>query len=98
MRCAICGIEIKSIDEAIKEAWIPYFFEGEIEHEFACPGCSGISLELGEDKEMEVKEEYRGKIIYQDKERKEDLVTESTLSSLRKKDGNTRAFRHETPI
>ncbi|MBW1613454.1 MAG: hypothetical protein JRJ57_05635 [Deltaproteobacteria bacterium] len=74
MKCAICGIEIESIDEAIEQGWIPYFYGGEIEHEFVCPGYSEIFLELGEDKEMEVKEEYRGKITYLDKKRKEDLV------------------------
>ena len=57
MRCAICGIEIESIDKAIKEGWIPSFFEEEAEHEFSRPGCSEIFLELGEDGEMEVKEE-----------------------------------------
>jgi len=80
MKCAICGIEIESIDEAIKEAWIPYFFEQETEHECACPGCSEIFLELGEDGEMEVKEDYRGKIKYLDEKVKEDLVMEVMLN------------------
>jgi uncharacterized protein with PIN domain len=44
MRCAICGIEIDSIDEAIEEGWIPYFYDGETEHEFICPGCSEVFL------------------------------------------------------
>jgi hypothetical protein len=79
MKCARCGIEINSIDEAIEQGWIPYFYEGETEHEFACPGCSESFLQLGEDGEMEVKEEYRGKIVYQDEERKEDLVMEVML-------------------
>jgi len=74
MKCALCRIEINSIDEAIEQGWIPYFYEGETEHEFACPGCSESLLQLGEDGEMEVKEEYQGKIVYQDEERKEDLV------------------------
>ena len=74
MKCALCSIEINSIDEAIEQGWIPYFYEGETEHEFACPGCSESLLQLGEDGEMEVKEEYRGKIVYQDEERKEALV------------------------
>ena len=80
MRCAICGIEIESIEEAIKEAWIPYFFEEETEHEFACHGCSEVFLELGEDGEMEVKEEYKGKIKYLDEKVKEDLVMEVMLN------------------
>jgi len=74
MKCAICGIEIESIDDAIERGWIPCFYEEETEHEFACPGCSEVFLQLGEDGEMEVKEEYRGKIVYQDEEKKEDLV------------------------
>jgi hypothetical protein len=68
MRCAICGMEIDSIDEAIDEGWIPYFYDGETEHEGMCPGCTEVFLETGEDGEMEVKEEYREKITYQDEE------------------------------
>jgi DNA-directed RNA polymerase subunit RPC12/RpoP len=74
MRCAICGTEIDSMDEALEEGWTPYFHEGETEHEFACPGCSEVFLETGEDGEMEVKEEYRGKIKYLDERLKEHLV------------------------
>ena len=74
MRCTICGIEIESIDEAIEEGCIPCFYEVDKEHEFACLGCSEIFLKLGEDGEMEVKEEYRGKIKYCDEKVKEDLV------------------------
>jgi len=80
MRCAICGIEIESVEEGIEEGWIPSFYEEETEHEFACPGCSEVFLELAEDGEMEVKEEYQGKIIYLDEERKEDLVMEVMLN------------------
>jgi uncharacterized protein with PIN domain len=68
MRCSICGIEIDSIDEAIDEGWIPYLYDGETEHEFACPKCSEIFLESGKDGEMEAKAEYRRKIIYKDEE------------------------------
>ena len=53
------GIEIDSIDEAREQGWIPYFYEGDKEHEFACPGCSEVFSQSGEDKEMEVKEEYQ---------------------------------------
>ena len=75
MRCAISGIEIDSIDEAIEEGLIPYFYEGETEHEFACPGCSEVFLESGKDGEIEVKAEYRGEIIYKgEEERKEEWV------------------------
>ena len=74
MRCAICGIEIESIEEAIEQDWIPSFFEEEAEHEFACPGCSESLLQLGEDGAMEVKEEYRGKIKYLDEKVEEHLA------------------------
>ena len=74
MKCAICGILIDSIDEAIEEGWIPYFYEAEKEHEFACPGCAESLLQLGEDKEMEVKKEYLGKIKYLDDKPQEHLA------------------------
>jgi len=53
---------------------------GDEEHGPACTSCSEKLICVGEDKEMEVKEEYRGKIIYQDEERKEDLVMEVMLN------------------
>jgi len=82
MRCSICGIVIDSIDEAIDEGWIPYFYDRETEHEFACPGCSEVFLESGKDGEMEVKAEYRGKITYKDEEyRKENWVMRIIVSN-----------------
>jgi uncharacterized protein with PIN domain len=45
MRCAICGIRIDSVDEAIEEGWVPYFYDGETEHEVACPACSQALLQ-----------------------------------------------------
>jgi len=80
MRCSICGMEIDSIDGAIDEGWISYFYDGETEHEFICPVCSEVFLESGEDGEMEVKAEYRGKIRYCDEKVKEDLVMEVMLN------------------
>jgi hypothetical protein len=75
MRCSICGMEIDSIDEAIDEGWIPYFYDGETEHEFVCPGYSEVFLETGKDGEMEVKAEYRGKITHKgDDDRKGNWV------------------------
>jgi uncharacterized protein with PIN domain len=61
MKCAICGMEIESIDEAIDEGWIPYFYDGETEHEFVCPGCSEVFLELGEDGEMKGRRNIAGR-------------------------------------
>ena len=74
MKCAICGIGIDSVHEATEGGWITYFYEGDKEHEFACAGCSEVFLQVGEDKEMEVGEEYRRKIIYQDEATKEHLA------------------------
>lgn len=64
MKCSICGIRIDSVDEAVEEGWEPYFYDGETEHEVACPSCSESFLQMGEDREREVKEEYRGKLRY----------------------------------
>ena len=64
MKCAICGIQIDSVDEAIEKGWTPYFYEGEKEHELACPDCTASLLQLSEDGEMEIKEEYRSKIRF----------------------------------
>jgi len=66
MRCAICGIQIVSVDEAVEEGWTPYFYDGETEHEVACPACTQALLQDSKDGEMEVKEEFRGKLKYLD--------------------------------
>lgn len=62
MRCIICGTLFDSINEAIEAGWTPYFHEGDQTHEPACRECSETLLHIGENGEMEVKEEYRGKI------------------------------------
>ena len=74
MKCVIYGIIVDSIEEGIQQGWIPYFYEGDKECEFACPGCSKVFLQVDEDKEIEVKEEYRGKITYLDEKPKENLA------------------------
>ncbi len=66
MRCAICGIRIDSVDEAVEQGWTPYFYDGDREHEVACPTCSEALLRQSEDGELEVKEEYQGKLKYLD--------------------------------
>jgi hypothetical protein len=66
MRCAICGITVETIDEAVEEGWTPCFFDGDQEHEVACPSCTETLLQVGKDGEMELKEEYRGKLKYLD--------------------------------
>jgi hypothetical protein len=64
MRCAICGIRIESVDEAVEEGWTPYLYDGEFEHEVACPACTQALLQDGKDGETEVKEKYQRKIRY----------------------------------
>jgi hypothetical protein len=66
MRCAICGIQIDSVGEAIEEGWTPYFYDGEFEREVACPACTRALLQEGADGEWQVKEEFRGKLNYLD--------------------------------
>jgi len=67
MKCAICGMQIDSVDEAIDKGWIPYVREGdqEIDGPF-CPSCTETLIQIDEDGEFLVKEEYRGKIVYLD--------------------------------
>jgi hypothetical protein len=66
MICVICGIEIDSIEETIDQGWVPYFYEGEIERGPVCSECSGVLLQMDEDGEMELKEQYQGKVQYQE--------------------------------
>ena len=81
MKCAICGTEVETIDEAIENDWLPYFYEGEKEHGPVCSSCADTMIGMGEDGEMELKAEYRGKVRYVNgdyggKPKKEDLVIE----------------------
>lgn len=64
VRCAICGVEVESIESAIQKDWVPGFFEYDEEHGPACPSCSESLLRMAEDGEYEVLERYRGKIVY----------------------------------
>jgi hypothetical protein len=80
MKCAICGVTIDSVDEAIDAGWTTYFYEGNKEHEPVCPECTASILQEGKDGEMEVKEKYRGEIAYQEEEKKKDLVVEIALA------------------
>ena len=66
MKCVICGIEVKSIQDAIDQGWVPYFHDGQIEYGPACSECSDALLKIDEDGEMELKEQYRGKISYKE--------------------------------
>lgn len=67
MKCAICGIEVETVEEAVERDWIPSFYdELDNQHEPACSDCAGLFLHCGSDGEWEIKEEYRGKIRFQD--------------------------------
>ncbi len=72
IKCAICGITINSFDELIEEDWVHTFFEGETEHGPVCPSCSEKLIHIAPDGEFELKEEYRGKIVYRDQARQYD--------------------------
>lgn len=66
MKCAICEIYIESVEDAVEQNWVPFFYEGDEPHGPACADCSKSLLRKIGDGEMEVKERYRGKIVYHD--------------------------------
>ena len=89
MKCAICGIEIETIDEAIENDWIPDFYEGEDEHGPACSSCAETMIDIGENGEAELMAEYRGKVQYMDGDygyqaKEEDLAIEIFTTGERK--------------
>ena len=89
MKCAICGIEVETIDHAIENDWLPYFYEGEKEYGPVCSSCAETMIGMGDDGEMELRAEYRGKVQYMDgdhsgKPKNEDLVIEIFMREERK--------------
>ena len=40
MTCIICETEVDSIEEAVKEGWIPYFYDNPVDCGPARPNCS----------------------------------------------------------
>ena len=48
MRCAICGIRIDLVEDAVEEGWTPYFYDLDQEYELACPECSEALLQRSE--------------------------------------------------
>ena len=64
MKCSICGMFVDSIDEAIDQGWIPCFFAGEEEHGPVCFSCSEKLICEGTDGAFELKDEYRGRIVF----------------------------------
>ena len=72
MICTICGTSFDPKEEALEQEWIPLFFEGEEEHGPLCPSCSDILICIAQDGAYELKEEYKGKITYNDQIEGED--------------------------
>ena len=66
MNCAICGYFIDTIEELIGEKWALSFFEGESEHGPLCPSCAETLTSISPDGEYELKDEFKGKIVYND--------------------------------
>lgn len=89
MRCAICGLEVETINEAIKQDWFPSFYEGETEHGPVCSSCADQMITTGVAGERELKAEYRGKVQYMDGDdssepKNENLVIEIFMTEERK--------------
>jgi hypothetical protein len=66
MKCTICGTSADSVEDIIEDDWIFCFFDGDDEHGPLCASCSDLFLSTAQDGEYELKEEYRGKIVYDD--------------------------------
>jgi hypothetical protein len=67
MKCAICGIEIDSVEDGIDQGWVPYAWDGDQQKDGPfCPSCSETLIEIDEVGEYVVKEKYQGKIVYQE--------------------------------
>jgi hypothetical protein len=60
MKCGICGIQIDSVEKAISTGWIPYVWDGDREQDGPfCPSCCESLIEIDDDGECAVKEEYQ---------------------------------------
>jgi hypothetical protein len=66
MKCVICGMEVESIEYAIHQGWVPYFYDDQNERGPACSECSEALLKIDEDGDLELKEQYQGKISYKE--------------------------------
>jgi hypothetical protein len=64
MKCSFYRSRINWVEKAVDKGRPPYFYDLDQEYELACPACSDALLQMGEDGEMEVREEYRGKLRY----------------------------------
>ena len=67
MKCETGGIKIGSTEQAIEEGWIPSVWDGDQEKDGPfCASCSDTLIEVDENGEFVVKEEYQGEITYQE--------------------------------
>jgi hypothetical protein len=66
MKCTICGTSVDSVEDIVTDDWIFCFYDGEDEHGPLCPSCSDLLLSSDEDGEYELKEEFKGKIVFDD--------------------------------
>ena len=48
MKRVICGMEVESIEDAIYQGWVPYFYDGQIESGPTCSECSEALLGIDE--------------------------------------------------
>jgi hypothetical protein len=64
MKCAICGISIDLVKDSIDHKWVSVFYEGNEEHGPICSSCFDQFIRKGKDGEFELKDEYRGRIVY----------------------------------
>jgi hypothetical protein len=55
MRCVICDIRINSVDEPSGTGMDGYFYDGETEHDVACPDCSQTNIQKGKHAELDLK-------------------------------------------
>jgi hypothetical protein len=66
MKCTVCSISVDSMEDIIEDDWVFCFFDGNDEHGPLCPSCSDLLLRTDEDGEYELKNEFRGKLTYDD--------------------------------
>ncbi len=66
MKCVICASPADSVDEVMEQNWVSAFFEGESEHGPVCPFCSGALLRMAPDGEYELKDNYKGRVVFND--------------------------------
>lgn len=69
IRCAICGMTANLVSDLIEGTWIPSFYDGHEEYGPVCGSCYEDLLQIGKDGEVELKEQYRGRIVFYNRER-----------------------------